>query len=414
MARSPKIDAGIVERIDIAGFKSIARVTLDLGLFNVFVGANGSGKSSLFEAIAILGAAAHERIDADEILRRGARVSPAGRYDTHLAGAKTAPRMALSARGRGGGEYAAVLRPPNDGRERLWRYQRETLSHAGKPSLKRLARGGFVFDENGEQRRVPAPEPTRGFATPPGGKAFFAERALLGRLGEFTIFEPRTSVLRSTEADRDGYGPLGVRGGHVAEALAALLAKQAGTPWLPEAFDLIEWADGVDIVEPSPELLARGVPSLRYLIRFHDRFMPASDGYVSAYDASEGALYVLFAMVLAHHPEVPQFAAIEHIDNALHPRLARRLFQILRARVKVSRQQLLLSTHDPSSLDGLDLRDPDVRLFAVYREGNGATAVRRVEPSEAIQKALASEIPRRLTLSQLWIEGLLGGGPERI
>jgi len=136
--------------------------------------------------------------------------------------------------------------------------------------------------------------------------------------------------------------------------------------------------------------------------------MPEGDKHVSAYDASEGALYVLFALVLTSHVHAPKFAAIEHLDHALHPRLARALFRLLAERVKHSGQQLLLSTHLPTSLDGLALADDDVRLFVVDRAVEGQTVVRRVEYSDALAKAEASG----LTLSQLWVQGALGGVPD--
>lgn len=44
-------------------FKSLVDVTVDLGVVNVFVGANGSGKSNLLEAVGILSAATSGRVN---------------------------------------------------------------------------------------------------------------------------------------------------------------------------------------------------------------------------------------------------------------------------------------------------------------------------------------------------------------
>ena len=126
------------------------------------------------------------------------------------------------------------------------------------------------------------------------------------------------------------------------------------------------------------------------------------------YDASEGALYVLFALVLTSHLAAPGIAAIEHLDRVLHPRVARALFRSLAERVKRTGQQLLLSTHLPTSLDALALADDDVRLFVVDRTVGGTTVVRRIEHSDALAKAEASG----LTLSQPWVQGVLGGVPN--
>jgi len=47
----------MLTKIIIESFKSLERVEVELGLVNVFVGANGSGKSNLLEAIGVLSAA---------------------------------------------------------------------------------------------------------------------------------------------------------------------------------------------------------------------------------------------------------------------------------------------------------------------------------------------------------------------
>lgn len=54
-------------------FKSLADVTVELGLVNVFVGANGSGKSNLLEALGVLSAAADGKVDDQSLLARGVR-----------------------------------------------------------------------------------------------------------------------------------------------------------------------------------------------------------------------------------------------------------------------------------------------------------------------------------------------------
>ncbi len=49
----------MLNRIKVEAFKSLENVEIDLGRVNVFIGANGSGKSNLLEAIGVLGAAAN-------------------------------------------------------------------------------------------------------------------------------------------------------------------------------------------------------------------------------------------------------------------------------------------------------------------------------------------------------------------
>jgi len=44
----------VIEHIEISGFKSLRKVSLDLGALNIFVGTNASGKTNFFDAIRLL------------------------------------------------------------------------------------------------------------------------------------------------------------------------------------------------------------------------------------------------------------------------------------------------------------------------------------------------------------------------
>ena len=59
-----------LERITIRNFKSIREQTLELARLNVFIGANGSGKSNLIEVFRFLREIVHRRL-ADYTARRG-------------------------------------------------------------------------------------------------------------------------------------------------------------------------------------------------------------------------------------------------------------------------------------------------------------------------------------------------------
>src|ERR1035438_3364472 len=44
----------VIEHIEIEGFKSLEKVSLDLGPLNIFVGTNASGKTNFLEALRVL------------------------------------------------------------------------------------------------------------------------------------------------------------------------------------------------------------------------------------------------------------------------------------------------------------------------------------------------------------------------
>jgi hypothetical protein len=67
----------------------------------------------------------------------------------------------------------------------------------------------------------------------------------------------------------------------------------------------------------------------------------------------------------------------------------------------------MFTAHNPAVLDGLDLDNDDVRLFAVDRDSNGHTVHQRLEPTPELM-AQNLEYP----LSRLWMMGHLGAVPN--
>jgi AAA15 family ATPase/GTPase len=63
----------MITNITVDSFKSLEAVEVELGQVNVFIGANGSGKSNLLEALGVLSAAAEGKVNDQVLLQRGVR-----------------------------------------------------------------------------------------------------------------------------------------------------------------------------------------------------------------------------------------------------------------------------------------------------------------------------------------------------
>ncbi|WP_197041596.1 AAA family ATPase [Chondromyces apiculatus] len=406
-------DLDRLKTVTIDGFKSLRSQTIDLGRLNVLIGANGSGKTALLEAMGVLGAAASGRVDDAELLRRGVRPGVPKLFKSAFA--ERLPRVIkLSATSPDGAGYDVTLDNPQDSAATPWRFSTETLHLGDKKLVSRSPRGGNVWRDGKKEPLKPA-DAYRGIAPVVQAMevASGAVNRMLDGLREFVIYDPQTAVLRGTMADTLPLAPLGLQGGRLAEAVGQLLRpaeRKLGTLPLDEVFALIEWASDVDVSAPTADLLSPSIPAATEILRFTDRHLRADRNRLSAYDASEGTLYVLFALTLLLHPRTPRFFAVENIDHALHPRLARALVRLLgeRSRSAKNRKQILLTTHNPLVLDGLDLADDGIRLFTVDRTTAGHTAVHRVAYTEALAKVQADGA----TLSQMWTRGLLGAVPN--
>ncbi len=63
--------------------------------------------------------------------------------------------------------------------------------------------------------------------------------------------------------------------------------------------------------------------------------------------------------------DTPSFFAIDNIDASLNPKLCRRLIK------ELYDKQVILTTHNPSILDGLNLDEYEPRLLVVFRNKSG-------------------------------------------
>ena len=172
---------------------------------------------------------------------------------------------------------------------------------------------------------------------------------------------------------------------------------------------MIDWASGIGSTYAESVPVSKTIPKQSRILHFRDRFMASGRNSLSGFDASEGALYVLFMTVLVHHPQAPSVLAVDNFDHALNPRLAKALTrQICEWVSSKDNRQLLLTSHNPLVLDGLPLQDDNVRLFTVERSNKGKTVVRRVGVSPELLEQAKNGVP----LSQQWVMGTFGGVPQ--
>lgn len=388
-----------VREVHVRGFKSVLDQTVSLGRVNCFIGANGVGKSNVLEALGVLGAAASGRVDDEAIIRRGVRAGLPRLYKTSFASSVIPPHIMLEAHAEPDATFRVSLLNPLENPKPAWTFKTEFLS-AGQVDI--VKRGVRSDKENLDD--------TRGLSALKVVDLRPDEPAslLLKALQEYVIYTPNTPALRATVPDPQTRAPVGLVGGGLAEGFQALKVD-VDEARIDEVLDLIDWVSDVTVTNSAGDLLSPSVPRTTNLLTFTDRFMAKSRDTLTAADASEGALYVLFAAVLCLSPSSPSIFAIDNLDSALNPRLVTRLVARLGEWLAITDpdRQLLFTAHNPTVLDGLDLEDDEVRLFAVERNSDGHTTVRRVTLTPELKK-LNEEYP----LSRLWAMGNLGAVPN--
>ncbi|RKH26109.1 chromosome segregation protein SMC [Corallococcus praedator] len=396
-----------IARITVERFKSLEKVTVDFGSVNVFIGANGAGKSNLLEAIGLIGAAASGRVDDQALLRRGVRPGVPRLYRSSFPG-KHHGGISIEVEAQSKAAYKSSISNRSNPPKPYWSFSHETLRDEKKsvasrgPNGARLVGKSLRLETHGSVAAVARANQ----ATPK------AVRDFLQTLDDYAIFAPVTPVLRGIAPDSAPRSPVGLYGGQLPEALSTLLGvggKKKFYKIKQAALQFIDWAKDFRVAEPSRAFISPSVPTMREVVSFNDRYMRDGGDTLSGYDASEGALYILFALVLAMHPQSPRCFALDNFDQALNPAAARDLAKSFTEFVLLSERQAFLTTHNPLVLDGLPLDDSRVRLFSVQRDQKGHTKISRIEVQDifSLKKKHGDD-----AISRLWVGGRLGGMPR--
>jgi predicted ATPase len=392
----------MIEKLTVNSFKSLEAVEVDLGQVNVFIGANGGGKSNLLEALGVLSAAADGKVNDQTLLQRGVRPGVPSLYKSAFL-TRMPPQISFAA-ANSQSSYEVSLRDPLKEPNPGWRFKTERWQEG---ATKLVARSPAMKSKPNPGLGVAAFKALDSSPESPALK-------LLKHLQGYAIFEATTPVMRGVASEPQPRRPVGLSGGQLPTAVKEMLfaATRDGRVRrvCEEALALIDWAKSFGAAEATAIPLSPAAAASPQVIRFQDRYMRKNRNILSGHDASEGALYVLFMAVIAAHEQSPTLCAVDNADHGLNPRLARSLF----SRVcgwyldAPAARQVLLTTHNPLVLDGLPLQDDRVRLFTVSRTSSGRTSVKRIE----VDDTLLAKGREGWTLSRLWVMGHLGGVPN--
>lgn len=359
----------MIDTITIKNFKSITDATLSLGNVNVFIGANGSGKSNVLEAIAMVAAERSSRIEVKDMIQKGIRIAKPDLMISSFYGHPASSTINVNISGTEGEriKYAVTNLTPED-----------IYSTWNAPYSTGTRRGNI---EEAEEKT---------------GK-------LREYMSKYLIYSLSINALRGLTSESFQY-PLGLNG----EGLDVLLnniPKEEIMQIKESAKEYISWIE--DIFFDSEEIykmqgykLGRSKSNLY----FRDKFMQKKNNLFSAENANEGALELLFYLTLFISRKTPDFFAIDNIENGLNPRLCRFLMKKICELAVKNGKQVLITTHNPAILDGLNLNDSSQRLYVVTRNDEGKTQVKRIQTKEQTGE-------QRIMLSEMWMKGLIGGVP---
>lgn len=395
----------LVSRISISNFKSILEDTIELGRFNVFIGVNGCGKSNILESLAAFSAAKAGDLNFEGLYGRGVRLARPDLIASSFLNTAKKGEIDIHIEIQDAGEVHDLPSTffPEDVNDIYTKWieigAEETMREDTLLASIKGALANSEFEDRYEEivGRMLKELSSQGIR--------FEQGKYLDFLSEYCIYDLNTKSLRGITPADSRKTPLGINGEGLDLLISNFNSYEKG--FLDnKARTFFSWLDKIqndkDERSKSVGLKAGRSSSTLY---FTDKFMQKQNNILSAENSNEGILHVLFYLALFISNKTPNLFAIDNIETALNPRLCQTLITALVDLAKQRGKQVLITTHNPAVLDGLNLLDDEQRLFVVYRNDEGHTKTRRIK----FKRDLSD---KKFKLSEMWLKGSLGAVPE--
>jgi predicted ATPase len=375
----------MIREIQIENFKSIPSLKMELGRFNVLIGANGCGKSNILEAITMGSAAAANKLDKEFLGNRGIRISE---NELMISGFNGGRKDGFSIEFKDDSDDLIGYNILN---HHTWIVDSRNNSFLQARDKERKEMEKLIDSGNNlDSKKV--------FETLEGINSSIEKKTVEfidnNSIKSFFIFAPENYYLRNP-FEENVIKPIGIKGEGFSLHLSAIgFNNPLIFNELKENLTLIDWFDDIEF-----DTTTDGYFTGR--IKIKDNYLQQGIKYFDQRSANEGFLFLLFYLTLFISSETPKFFAIDNIDNALNPKLGADLMKILAKLAEKHDKQVIFTTHNPAILDGLDLSDDEQRLFVISRNKSGHTKALRVPDKE-----------RNTRLSESFIRGYIGGLPK--
>jgi AAA15 family ATPase/GTPase len=407
----------MIQEITIENYKSIQSLSIELGRVTVFIGENGCGKSNILEAIALGSAAAADKLDNEFLASRGIRVTDPKlmRSAFELENLTKEIKISFKYKNNDNDIINCSLNHRNNSYSR-WLgknsidLERKKLNKEFKSLKKKVVQNDLqdvgvdleLMEHLSLEKKNP--EIIKIFQRMTSFEKRMSDLEDKIHLSEtyhlfFLIFCIEFTELK--EFSKEGQvEPLGIKGQGLFKYLRYLSQPQFKEKLdeIKEKLELIDWFENFEI----PDNLYPGERTLK----IKDRYLDPDLEYFDQKSANEGFLFLLFYFCLFIGEETPKFFAIDNIDSSFNPLLCRRLIEEIVELAKKHDKQVILTTHNPAALDGLDLHDEEQKLYVISRKLSGHTRADQVFPPKA------PEGKKTVRLSEAFLRGYIGGLPE--
>tara|TARA_R100000789_G_scaffold99876_2_gene107772 strand:- start:46 stop:1242 length:1197 start_codon:yes stop_codon:yes gene_type:complete len=393
----------------------------------MFIGVNGAGKSNILEAIGVLSGALGKGVMPQELDYKGVRLSLPHLFKSTFKNRKIPKTFSISAEFNDFSYGASVFAGESSANLHF------RTEHLDTDQGRILGRGPNGAKLHRAKDGLPSSafylDSSRSVYNALGTFAELDESVIdqIDEIASYVVYAPQTAVMRGIAPDVRAVEPLGIIGGRLAHAFEEVIRhigdlrekkKHKLANDLDEIIKIIwspGWADSMEIGLHNSKIVPDHIGSAGEMIYISDRFMKSGRNQLSAYDASEGTLYLIFIATLLAHPRSPKILALDNVDGTLNPGLVRRLVEHI-ANVTCNKErddissikQIFMTSHNPTALDAIDIFNDDQRIFIVSRNSkDGGTEFLRLQPPKGMNKSDWQIRSGGKSLSRMWIEDQL-------
>ena len=366
----------MIDSIRIRNYKSIVDLTLELGRFNVIIGTNGCGKSNILEAIAMGALSSSDNADIGKLSSYGIRVTEPELMTNAFGDSDDIMNQFIRLEVSGDNKpYNTIIALTHEEKWNKWMdikpEEYKVIKQYYKNKQEESTGQDISYEVYHQLRKELIEKPT---------------------FRSFLTYSPNENTMRDMVRTISVY-PLGIHGEGLFQYLK-LTKSQHLFPKINEGLRMLEWFEDV-----SP---AEGLLSNEFDVTIKDKYIKETLNGFDQRSTNEGFLYLLFYLTLFNSQDTPPFFAVDNIETSFNPGICQNLTRYLTKVSKDNVKQVILTTHNPYVLDGLDLSDDKQRLFVCRRDVDGHTRIERIEYRE----------DRKMSLSELWMSGLIGALPD--
>ncbi len=388
----------MIQSVQIQNFKSVVDLKLELGTFNVLIGANGCGKSNILEAIAFGAAASADKLDHEFLGSREIRITNPEFMFSAFRNVRNTEGITLAFLTDKARYFFALI---NDSINNKKWVDRNIDTSDDLSLIKSLNEIKANFQNQKSTLEVSELNKMKlDIQNLEQGIYSFYEKLNLktfdSNISNYILYSPEQSSLRKFEDTNQIY-PLGIKGEGLFQYLKELSQDEKNTEVLNEIKEcllLLDWYEDFK--------LPKNLMSNEFALSIKDKYLNENLQFFDQRSTNEGFLFLLFYATLFTSKDTPKFFAIDNINTSFNPKLCMQVTKMLAELAKKHGKQVIVTTQNPAILDGLDLTDDDQRLFVVRRNEDGHTKAKRIE----------HKAERTMKLSEVWTNGFIGGLPD--